>query len=1230
MELKIIGTFVVLILIMIIVFYNYKPAIASQTLMNAYNNALVNNFRSLFQPKIIEGGRGRSPAKIIAQARRYIAQAKQYSAQAKAVSRTFRNSTPSQRRDQIRKLLSRKRPSRQQINNYLNRVQAPANISIPVAGVATLPVVTGPTVNYREEAQNMRKRLSVSIARLKRQFLDARQSIKRQVNRLKRFKKTLGKSITRSARRNRLTRRQKMENLMSEVNNKINEFKILNRELKKRMREISGKYKPVIKSYKTNWTLFETGADPGNDTWKVVYDSISSKMNELANVKIPPIPDSSNIYRKFYSSLVKLLQTNYGLTVITNVNVLFSISRFLRKIRGKNIIDKLEKIKTAVSDGGFDTSNKKDMHSIFTELFVYYNEIRPRYPLRFCKDSAKALVKIGIKTPRSLREEKSKLAKFGFRRFDALLSYKRIFKRLNITMKTPEYDTMLNTYKDFGLNKQTNLKRFLMTCIKFNIKEQKSTKEKKSANKDEPLDNPTSIPFAEFYDIVSANNIKHDNFYKFVYLCMGSSRGGGFFIPTNTKSLQNFVDTVKDFDPNLKMSSGNNLLSRLESFRADLNNAGIYNYKTYTTMISDVTSQVHIDKKDMKKFITIFTDYYNNYKYDPAKEAEKTKFEQKYTILNNKIPETPFNVAIQNYLSTFNASLNFEKNKRMDFGKFIQNMTKEGSIKYMSQLEDAVDPEKTTIKNSQYFLENFAENNANDAMDPYNILMSVYNSVSSLFSSYSSDAYPNKEGYISLLPSFGITDTTAPIQIDKKGTTVIGDKGLFTFISEKYNMKNFDDVTNLIRFCASINMPMLEMDNVLGILTSFGVNAGNFNSFLKAASQLNIGNINAFILVIPKLTKFGVNMSNIENFKNDAVKIGVNIAGSKSTTSDDGANSLLNRLLDILLKYNITYKYSKYDTCNTKFSNFAYNLSSDGINATEFLEIAPTLLSALNIEEELSEAQLANLDPDRCDKNLRDFIIRRSNFFIKPNDTSPYGNSICPNPANEYNYNKVTIDENWDENKTAYKILFDRTNPPNMENSANYFMPNIIEKGVFENKSKKQILKLYSNIKMIRGDDADFENENNNISPENYGWLIDFPNNSQYKKLINSRSISRDDKLSRSFMSCLLAKILIVMDNKSKVGTTPTSLADIDGNIKTYNRYLGPVNMLLLFPHYSLSLLTKYAKTDACNTHRKPNSKTRNLFQGGVFPVIMDENKNAGLFGFDLLSEELNNIVFTE
>ena len=1204
MEFKIIGTFVVLILIMIIVFYNYKPAIASQTLMNAYNNALVNNFRSLFQPKIIEGRRGRSPAKIIAQARRYIAQAKQYSAQAKAVSRTFRNSTPSQRRAQIRKLLSRKKPSRQQINNYINRVQAqvPANISIPV--------VSDPTVNYRENAQNMRKQLSLNIKQLKRQFLYARRSIKRQVNRLVRFKKTLGKSITRSARRNRLTRRQKMENLMSEVNNKINEFKIQNRELKKQMREIRDKYKPVIKSYKTNWTLFETGADPGNDTWKVVYVSITYTINELANVKIPSIPDSSNIYKKFYSSLVSLLQTNYGLTVITNVNVLFSISRFLRKIRGKNIIDKLEKIKTAVSDGGFDTSNKKDMHSIFTELFVYYNEIRPRYPLRFCKDSAKALVQIGIQNPNSLREEKSKLAKFGFRRFDALLSYKRLFEKLNITMKTPEYDTLLNAYTDFGLNKQTNLKRFLMTCIKFNIKEQKSTKEKKSANKDEPLANPTSIPFAEFYDIVSANNIKHDNFYKFVYLCMGSSRGGKFFIPTNTKSLQNFVDTVKDFDPNLKMSSGNNLLSRLESFRADLNNAGIYNYKTYTTMISDVTSQVHIDKKDMKKFITIFTDYYNNYKYDPAKEAEKTKFEQKYTILNNKIPETPFNVAINNFLSTFNSSLNFVKDKKMDFGKFIQNMTKEGSIKYMSQLEESVDPEKTTIKNSQYFLENFAENNTVNLMDPYNILMSVYNSVSSLFSGYSSDAYPNKEGYISLLPSFGITDTTAPIQIDKKGTTVIGEKGLFTFISEKYNMKNFDDVTNLIRFCASINMPMLEMDNVLGILTSFGVNAGNFNSFLKAASQLNIGNINAFILVIPKLTKFGVNMTNIENFKNDAVKIGVNIAGSKTTTSDDGSNSLLNRLLDILLKYNITYKYSVYDTCNTKFSNFAYNLSSDGINATEFLEIAPTLLSALNMEKQLTEAQLANLNPDRCDKNLRDLIIRRSNFFIKPNDISPYGNSICPNPANEYDYNKVKIDEDWGEHKTAYKIMFDRTNPPNMENSANYFMPNMISNGVFENKSKKQIMNLYKNIQMISSD-ADFDQKNNSISPINYGWLMNFPNGSQYDDLIDNR-ILPNDKLSRAFMSCLLAKILIYMNNKSKVGTPPTLLADIDGNIKTYNGYLDPVNMLLLFPHYSLSLLTKYANTDACENSRKRNAKTRDLFQGGVFPVII--NKKAGLF----------------
>ena len=125
----------------------------------------------------------------------------------------------------------------------------------------------------------------------------------------------------------------------------------------------------------------------------------------------------------------------------------------------------------------------------------------------------------------------------------------------------------------------------------------------------------------------------------------------------------------------------------------------------------------------------------------------------------------------------------------------------------------------------------------------------------------------------------------------------------------------------------------------------------------------------------------------------------LNKLGLKLSTDSERETSY--SFFDTMTKYNIKYTKSKYDTCNTKFSNFVSNLTTDGITFDQYGLVIVPLLSMLNNgvvpkNPPISPTEMANLD-----YNMRDLIRLRNKTFYTGNVLDSRGFLSCNGEINE-------------------------------------------------------------------------------------------------------------------------------------------------------------------------------------------------------------------------------------
>lgn len=938
----------------------------------------------------------------------------------------------------------------------------------------------------------------------------------------------------------------------------------------------------------------------------------ATRLPDKVNASIAENQLYSKINKQIDDIIRASLVTNYGFPNDFNMRTVHFAYVLHSSIErsNKNLIDRIATIQKKFNAENWEITNPQDMYFVLNEMAKYSKTQRPTKLRGFMKYVITAFNKNGMENVTKLKNTITTLQSIGLKLSDAnnvsILQYINRFNRLFIYINSPEFPAILTEYAKFGLNANSDLLTFLSDCNRFNIKESIKTRR---------------IRFKNFAAIVNPYSISYKNFSTFIGKCLENS----FFRPATSSSpndvnnpnfdggLYAFMQRINTF----KKGSTDDILTRIDYVKTKLREVGINSFKTYNDMISYIEDKVVIKSMDMDTFITLFTKYYNTRKYSLDGTPEDIKkngelFNKHYPTLDNEIPTTiTFDNAINNYINVFKDPLKFTKEQGYCFGAFINSMLNV-SKRYIIQLKEEIPPENRVILYTEHsvyrdgFTERSSLSDYNSVQDPLSGIMYLYNSFIGYLTNWSPlyvkegasnmDSGNPTAGYLQLLASLGVTDTTKPIVVDTNGTTVIGEKGFFAYIGQKYKVNTFADVQKVLAFFKSINMPLSELGNTLLILQGFGVNASNFDFFIQNVSALNIGNFNSFKLILPKLIQFGVNMSNLEKFREVAVKFKVNMSSTKVNASDDGTNSMINKLLDILLKYKITYTLSKYDRCYTKFTNMVFNLASDGVYAEQFLQIAEPFLKALNLENEQSQIDSANQSEEAYDKNLRDLIIRRTNFFVKENDITPYGNMECANinTLNVYD-STLNIKTDWNSNK-QYDRMLALTNRPDAADASHYYQHRMNESGKIQTGDNFKY-NLYKNIKL---------SSSNNLTYEHYCYLIKFLDDIQYSNLKND-AVLPNDKLSRQFMSSLLAKILDKLDllSQNTKFIPGTSTESMNANIKLYNDVLDPLNMILLFPHYTLYLLTRYATSLVSDNCRKPGEITRAIADTPISEVTV-------------------------
>jgi hypothetical protein len=311
-------------------------------------------------------------------------------------------------------------------------------------------------------------------------------------------------------------------------------------------------------------------------------------------------------------------------------------------------------------------------------------------------------------------------------------------------------------------------------------------------------------------------------------------------------------------------------------------------------------------------------------------------------------------------------------------------------------------------------------------------------------------------------------------------------------------------------------------------------------------------------------------MDSLSNFTNELKNFGFD-------RQNDPQNKMTDYLfftLNILINYDITYEY-QYDTRNTKLSNFLYNLTLDGIKMPLFGDktnnLAIQLLKKLNRDVDLYTPNEINIPKKstkkQVNKNMRDLIIRRSDFFYNGSDTSTFGKFY------DISRLSTSLPETLSSFPTQlYGKLFERSSLPRFmyEIDENYptklnplfnGKPIVSPDGYGEQLRMKRILFYAFIVAQIPHPSI-----GNIPLPFNYCMIANLLTVNEYDQMLRTDGTVL---VIRSVMSRLLNKILIEQA-QFKQNTKPA--------IMQYNSYVDTINMISIFPHYSFYLIAKHIR----------------------------------------------------
>jgi hypothetical protein len=429
-------------------------------------------------------------------------------------------------------------------------------------------------------------------------------------------------------------------------------------------------------------------------------------------------------------------------------------------------------------------------------------------------------------------------------------------------------------------------------------------------------------------------------------------------------------------------------------------------------------------------------------------------------------------------------------------------------------------------------------------------------------------------------------------------------------------------LTELLNFFGSIRMDSTEIDTIMKLMKEFKVTVDNLTLFTEKLSSFKLGKTSNFIRFLQQMVLLKVDMNSFTDFANDLTRFGF-VIPSNIPVIDDNALSMLNNTLNIFIDYSINYEYGPYDTCNRRLTNCIYNLSLDRIHITKFNTFSVDLLRTLNRGVDLYKPRTSNateltvpveVDQTQINKNMRDLTVRRSEFFYKSSDMSPFGKCYNENLQKDTSGQLPETLTSFPTN--LYNQLFKRSSLPKFmyeldENNPSQKNPLFGGESVSQLSSANPLsykrLLFYTHIIA----QIPFGESKKTIPlPFDYCAIANMLTVNEYDQMLRTDGTVL---VIRSVMSRLLNKILVKQQEiKQNIYVSNGNAAPTINSsaVKEYNALVDTINMISLFPHYSFYVISKHIreKDPRKNDSRLCGDPNYRASDGTIDPYVVEKS----------------------
>ena len=538
-----------------------------------------------------------------------------------------------------------------------------------------------------------------------------------------------------------------------------------------------------------------------------------------------------------------------------------------------------------------------------------------------------------IRNTYTMREFTDKISNIGYTA-DSLNNLSDILTLLNsYGRKSFEIDDdFINRYKKFGLNSTSNLHKFISQLMAINVRDPVNIA-KDDLNR--------IVPFVTFAEDLQSIGVTYSNFDDFC----------------NTMNiLYSPIPSINNWDyflKNIKQYLGKStiMLDDIKNFKADL---AIYNIKKYSEYLS-IKELLTIFKVNtpFQQLFAQFVNYYN------------TDYIQKLSYPGNRKIPTVVN-SNDDTISLYHGLRNF-----------IQKLYNEG---YTSTPKLDLTTLITEYSNTNVSRNDIIAKNA--IVQPKQAFTVISEGFTERLETPQNELKYQMYGYYAALIAMGFTDVNNMKIIlpenDSGGEQSQTYNQLNTRLSQYLGAQDDNDRVKILSYMVSLQAHGKSVYKFCFLLNGVGINMSNFVNITNSLYTLGFTNFEHISNFLEKLKLLNVKIEGLQKFSNTLAEFGVNYKRSAD---------LFFGFLSTLTHYNITNRHSQYDTKNTNFYNFMYNMKLDNITYDQYKIFELAMFTSFTGGNTLRNSIPLEHEKPILDIQLREIIIRKDSLLFGVDNT---------------------------------------------------------------------------------------------------------------------------------------------------------------------------------------------------------------------------------------------------